>query len=129
MTRYASSLCWFRRDLRPVDHAALYAALKASSQVHCVFVFDTEILHKLPSRRDRRVEFIHGAVGELKRALEGLGGGLIVLHGPARVEVPRLAARLKAGAVIGRDYPAPVVDHDVQRRKALALYGKVRRES
>jgi deoxyribodipyrimidine photo-lyase len=33
----------------------------------------------------------------------------------------------KAGVMIGRDYPAPIVDHDVQRKKALALYGKVKR--
>jgi deoxyribodipyrimidine photo-lyase len=26
------------------------------------------------------------------------------------------------GVVIGRDYPAPIVDHAVQRAKALALY-------
>ena len=28
----------------------------------------------------------------------------------------------RAGCIIGRDYPAPVVDHAVQREKALALY-------
>jgi deoxyribodipyrimidine photo-lyase len=27
-----------------------------------------------------------------------------------------------AGCVIGRDYPAPVVDHKVQRAKALRIY-------
>jgi deoxyribodipyrimidine photo-lyase len=32
-----------------------------------------------------------------------------------------------AGCVIGTDYPGPVVDHAVQREKALALYGKVKR--
>ena len=31
-----------------------------------------------------------------------------------------------AGCVIGRDYPAPVVDHAAQREKALALYGRAR---
>ena len=28
----------------------------------------------------------------------------------------------EARCVIGRDYPAPVVDHAAQREKALALY-------
>jgi deoxyribodipyrimidine photo-lyase len=28
-----------------------------------------------------------------------------------------------AGVVIGRDYPAPIVDHDTARRIALAMYG------
>ena len=32
----------------------------------------------------------------------------------------------EAGCVIGRDYPAPVVDHAAQRLKALALYGRMR---
>ena len=33
----------------------------------------------------------------------------------------------KAGVVIGRDYPAPVVDHDVQRKLALELYQRARK--
>jgi deoxyribodipyrimidine photo-lyase len=28
-----------------------------------------------------------------------------------------------AGCVVGRDYPAPIVDHADERRRALALYG------
>jgi len=28
MTRYPSSLCWFRRDLGTTDHAALYGKVK-----------------------------------------------------------------------------------------------------
>ena len=28
----------------------------------------------------------------------------------------------EVGCVIGRDYPAPIVDHRVQRMQALALY-------
>ena len=29
-----------------------------------------------------------------------------------------------AGCVIGRDYPAPIVDHAHERRRALALYAR-----
>jgi deoxyribodipyrimidine photo-lyase len=36
------------------------------------------------------------------------------------------AAQREAGCVIGRDYPAPIVDHAVQREKALALYGRAK---
>ena len=32
-----------------------------------------------------------------------------------------------AGCVIGQDYPAPVVDHAVERRRALERYGTVGR--
>jgi len=124
MNRDSASLCWFRRDLRPDDHAALYAALKAGGRVHCAFVFDTEILDRLPSRRDRRVEFIHGCVVELKRLLEALGGGLIVLHGSARTEVPRLAALLGVGAVYANhDYEPAAVARDRAVAEALAATG------
>ena len=39
--------------------------------------------------------------------------------------MPR-AVQAEAKCVIGRDYPAPIVDHAVQREKALALYGRAR---
>jgi hypothetical protein len=101
------ALVWFRRDLRAEDHAALYHALKDALAVWCVFVFDTDILEALPSRADRRVEFIRHAVMELQEALESLGGGLTVLHGRARELVPQLAAgdRARRGrrASAGRD--------------------------
>lgn len=32
-----------------------------------------------------------------------------------------------AGCIIGRDYPAPIVDHAVQREKALSLFGAVKK--
>jgi deoxyribodipyrimidine photo-lyase len=38
-----------------------------------------------------------------------------------------LAVQQMKGVVIGRDYPAPIVDHAASRAAALALFGKVRR--
>ncbi|MFZ5556314.1 MAG: cryptochrome/photolyase family protein [Pseudomonadota bacterium] len=111
--RYAAALMWFRRDLRAGDNAALFHALEAGARVYCVFVFDTEILDELPSRDDRRVEFIWESLGELDAALVRLGGGLTVLHGRARDEIPALAARLGAGAVFSnRDYEPAAIARD-----------------
>ena len=73
MPRFARSLVWFRRDLRDFDHAALCAALRDSEAVYCAFVFDREILDRLPARADRRVEFIHGSVIELDASLRARG--------------------------------------------------------
>lgn len=124
MHRYASSLCWFRRDLRSEDHAALYAALKASDRVLCAFVFDTEILDKLPDRRDRRVEFIWASVAELRSELELLGGGLEVLYGPARSEIPRLALDLGVEAVFANhDYDPAAIARDEQVAGTLTHAG------
>ena len=59
--KYATGLMWFRRDLRAFDNAALYHALRACRQLHCVFILDTDILDTLP-RAARRVEFILAAL-------------------------------------------------------------------
>jgi deoxyribodipyrimidine photo-lyase len=45
------------------------------------------------------------------------------IHAPWRMSPVDQSA---CGCVIGRDYPAPVVDHAVQRERALALYRKAR---
>ncbi|MFZ4554036.1 MAG: deoxyribodipyrimidine photo-lyase, partial [Burkholderiales bacterium] len=45
-----TALVWFRRDLRDHDHAPLHHALADAAKVHCVFVFDTEILDALEDR-------------------------------------------------------------------------------
>lgn len=124
MTRYESVLVWFRRDLRCHDHAALHAALRAGRRVSGLFVFDTEILDKLPGRSDRRVEFIWLSVAELARELEFLGGGLIAAHGAARDVVPQLAAHLGADAVYANhDYEPAAVARDEAVGRALAGRG------
>ncbi len=94
----ARALVWFRRDLRMDDQAALYHALKTARQVFCCFILDTAILAALP-RADRRVAFILGALQELDEALRAAGGALIVRHGLAADEIPRLAAELQVQAV------------------------------
>jgi deoxyribodipyrimidine photo-lyase len=110
-----SALVWFRRDLRDNDHAALHAALAAHGAVHCAFVFDTEILDALSSRADRRVTFIWECVRELKAALEARRGGLHVLHGCAREEIPRLARSLGVSAVYAnRDYEPQAIARDTE---------------
>lgn len=120
MFRIDAALMWFRRDLRVGDNAALYAALKASRRVYCVFVYDTEILDVLPSRADRRVEFIVQSVDELGRELAARGGRLIVLHGSARAEIPRLAAVLGVQAVYANhDYEPAALARDAAVAQAL----------
>ena len=120
MFRIDTALMWFRRDLRVADNAALYAALKAARRVYCVFVYDTEILDVLPSRADRRVEFIVQSVDELAQELAARGGQLIVLHGSARAEIPRLAASLGAQAVYANhDYEPDALARDAAVAQAL----------
>lgn len=126
-----SALVWFRRDLRNFDHAALHHALRFADRVHCAFVFDTAILDALASRRDRRVEFIHASLVELDTALDAMaraagaaGGGLIVRHGRAEEEIPRLAAELGVNKVFAnRDYEPDAIVRDSRVAQALAEAG------
>lgn len=121
---YPRSLCWLRRDLRLHDHAALYHALTQSAVVHCVFVFDTEILDALADRQDRRVEFIWHSLRELQQRLHQLGSTLHVLHGKATELIPQLARELRAEAVFcNHDYEPAAVLRDATVEQALAQSG------
>jgi len=122
--RYEKSLFWFRRDLRVADNAGLYHALKSSRQVYCVFVFDREILDALPSRADRRVEFILDSVRVLQKDLHNHGGNLVVLHGRARDELPAVARKLHVDAVfMNEDYEPSTIARDNDVAKDLQRDG------
>ena len=133
--KYPTGLMWFRRDLRCFDNAALYHALKECRQLHCVFIFDREILDPLIDKgltADRRVEFIHESLAELDTALRALAVdasdpaacGLIVRHATAREAIPALAQALHAQAVFcNHDYEPAAVERDTMVRGALAHQG------
>ena len=127
MSSIPSALMWFRRDLRAHDNAALAQALRSCERLHCVFVFDRAILDPLP-RRDRRVEFIRESLVQLDERLRELAatpdGGLIVLHGNAADEIPRLAQELAVQRVFAnRDDEPAALARDEQVRTALARSG------
>jgi len=118
------ALVWFRRDLRDHDHAALSAALANAHQVYCAFVFDRDILDALPSRSDRRVEFIRESLVELDTQLRTRGGGLIVRHARASEEIPALAVELGVEAVFSnRDYEPLAKQRDAEVAERLASLG------
>jgi deoxyribodipyrimidine photo-lyase len=118
------ALVWFRRDLRDYDHHALAQALAAGPPVYAAFVFDREILDRLPSPADRRVEFIWESVRELDAALRRRGGGLLVRHERARDAIPALASALGVSAVYANhDYEPEAQDRDAAVAHALAERG------
>jgi deoxyribodipyrimidine photo-lyase len=125
---FKKSLFWFRRDLRIADNAALYQALRQSEQVHCVFVFDCDILDALRAEGitdDRRVEFILESVVELDAVLRESESGLIVRHAAAWRDIPALAAALGVDAVFANhDYEPQAVARDALVAKALAAAGR-----
>ncbi len=75
------SFFWLRRDLRLVDNAALFHALKGEFPVIPLFIFDKNILDKLEDKTDRRVHFIHQQVLSIAASLKEKSSGLLVKYG------------------------------------------------
>ncbi len=122
--KYPIALFWFRRDLRAFDNAALHAALTNAERVHCVFVFDREILDALEDKADRRVEFIWESVVELRAALEEMGGALHVIYDKARDAIPKLALALDVDAVFtNHDYEPQAIARDAHVAAMLKTKG------
>lgn len=122
---------WYRRDLRVADNAALYHALKNHAAVYGVFLCDSDILTGLPSA-DRRVEFIRESLIDLDAQLQKLSSErvqgrarLLVLHGRAVAEIPRLALALGATAVYANHDDEPdAIKRDATVAEALRAMGK-----
>lgn len=114
------SIFWFRRDLRLNDNCGLYNALKESETVLPIFIFDKDILDKLEDRKDRRVDFIHSSVLELKRELETLGSSLLVEHGTPQQVYESLFSKYTIKAIYTNHDYEPYAQLRDDEIKALA---------
>ena len=74
------NIFWFRRDLRLEDNCGLYHALNSNKKVLPIFIFDDEILSKLP-KNDARVSFIHQELTNINSKLKETGSSLAIFHG------------------------------------------------
>ncbi len=93
------SICWLRRDLRLEDNAALYHALKGNDPVLVLFIFDKNILDKLPNKQDARVSFIHQTLTSIEAELHQLGSSLLVKHGSPEEIWPSVLKEYQVKAV------------------------------
>jgi deoxyribodipyrimidine photo-lyase len=71
---------WFRRDLRIEDNHGLYQASKLGLPILPIFIFDPNILDKLPSKKDGRVQFIHQQLIKLNQFFQKKGSAMQVFH-------------------------------------------------
>ena len=74
------AIFWFRRDLRFNDNTALNHALESKYPVLPIFTFDINIITKIESKTDARVEFIFDQVLSLKSELEKVNSTLKIFH-------------------------------------------------
>ncbi len=75
------NIFWFRRDLRLDDNVGFFEALTSGLPVLPIFIFDSEILDKLPED-DARVTFIFDILQRIRQTLqEQHGRSLAMYHG------------------------------------------------
>lgn len=105
---------WFRRDLRLEDNAGLYAALTSGHKVLPIFIFDTEIIHKLPSK-DARIEMIHAALGKMTNAMKGNRCNVGMYLGKPKAAFESLIKKYPIKKVVtNRDYEPYASERDDQ---------------
>ena len=80
MNKQEIAVFWFRRDLRLEDNVGLFFALESKYRVIPLFVFDEDILDRLP-KNDSRVGFIHESLSEINHKLQEMGSSLLVKKG------------------------------------------------
>lgn len=93
-----TSIVWFRDDLRLADHPALAAALGLSGPTVLLYLLDEQSPGIRPLGGATRW-WLHHSLLAHARAIEGLGGRLVLRRGAAEQELPKLVAETGADAV------------------------------
>lgn len=116
-------LFWFRRDLRLEDNAGLYAALNSGYPVLPVFIYDTNILSKLP-KQDARLDFIHQSINRIQNQLKPLGKSMGTFHGsPNKIFKELLAEYSVQKVYTNRDYEPYARKRDSEISSMLSSHG------
>ncbi|MFY7670086.1 cryptochrome/photolyase family protein [Tenacibaculum sp. MEBiC06402] len=103
---------WFRRDLRLNDNHGLFEALKNNNNVLPIFIFDKNILDKLP-KDDARVNFIYNQLKEINNKLQNVNSSLKVLYGTPIDIYKNLIQKYDINAVFtNRDYEPYALKRD-----------------
>jgi deoxyribodipyrimidine photo-lyase len=114
------SICWLRRDLRLIDHTALYHALRSKYPVLVVFIFDKLILNQLSEKRDKRVNFIHQALEKINAELVKNGSSMYVLHDKPLSAFGNICERFDVNEVYtNHDYEPYATERDSMIREFL----------
>ena len=114
------NIFWFRRDLRLDDNVGFYNALKSDNPVLPLFIFDEEILKKLP-KDDARLTFIYETLQKMRSKLEEKNGSSIAMfHGNPVAVFKNLLKKFNIGSVFtNRDYEPYAKERDIEIEQLL----------
>jgi deoxyribodipyrimidine photo-lyase len=107
------NIFWFRRDLRLDDNVGFYNALKSEHPVLPIFIFDEEILKKLP-KDDARITFIYETLQKMRTKLEYKNTSSIAMfHGEPATIYKNLLKKYNIDTVFtNRDYEPYAKERD-----------------
>jgi deoxyribodipyrimidine photo-lyase len=118
----ATTIVWFRHDLRIDDNPALIAAA-ARGAVVPVFIWAPDEEHPWPPGAASRW-WLHQSLEKLSAALERLGASLVVRRGPTQAALESLVKETGATHVAwNRRYEPAVIARDTAIKKKLASAG------
>ena len=114
------NIFWFRRDLRLDDNVGFYNALKSEHPVLPIFIFDEEILKKLP-KDDARITFIYETLQKMRTKLEDKNNSSIAMfHGEPATIYKNLLEKYNIDTVFtNRDYEPYAKDRDDKIQQLL----------
>ena len=113
------TIFWFRRDLRLEDNKGLYKALKGTNKVIPIFIYDTEIIDKLP-KDDHRLTFIHNALGGINNAMKRNRCSVGIYRGTPKAIFNKIIREFPIEKVItNHDYETYAIERDEEIRKLL----------
>jgi len=114
------NIFWFRRDLRLDDNVGFYNALKSEHPVLPIFIFDKEILKKLP-KDDARLTFIYETLQKMRTKLEDKNTSSIAMfHGEPATIYKNLLVKYNIDTVFtNRDYEPYAKDRDDKIQQLL----------
>ncbi|MFS4457351.1 cryptochrome/photolyase family protein [Maribacter sp. 2304DJ31-5] len=114
------SFFWFRRDLRLEDNKGLYKALRSGNKVIPIFIFDDNILDKLP-KDDARLSFIYKTLKDLDAELKNQRSSLLVKKGTPIQVWQDLTNEFNINAVYAnKDYEPYAIKRDDRVKNFLA---------
>mgnify|MGYP000412762000 CR=1 FL=1 len=115
-----NNIFWVRRDLRLEDNCGLFHALNSEFNVLPIFIFDEDILNKLP-KDDARVTYIHQELNNINQQLLKVGSSLSVFYGKPIDIYKKLSAEYNVDTVFtNRDYEPYAEKRDAEIKIFLA---------
>ena len=117
------TLFWFRRDLRIEDNCGLFHALNGKNKVLPIFIFDKEILKKLP-KQDARLEMILMSLNTIDHAMKAKKCSIGKFHGTPKAIFIELIKKWRVEKVIcNEDYEPYATNRDAEIRGLLEREG------